>query len=561
MTIPAPSSPPRVLRNQVIIFSPPKVVEIDSVISKRPSTPPDAPPASPTQKESTTKIPVSAKKQPPIKKKPSMTIVMGPHSYQQLDLFSSDESSNEHTHSSSQSFGRGVHIRSKTVSPTPTPRRPPPIASASDRAFTPSPEPIDWLDFSDPQIAYEEYGSVFEDFGSWSGESSSDGYDSPSPVIITPEVSQAAPRMVFNSHDLSVLFGQPALFLPPTPPSTPFIARKRIASKSPDLSIILSVSTPSTPFNTSSTLPIPHSPSSLSAPGRLFNLVSSLDIDLRLTEGVTTETSRDEQVIISESDGVKDKKLQCSACGKDVEYKKAKKMIPCGHITCSSCFSSTISAVSPDRAHSQCVACTTNLTTFERVKNISYVDSCGHLDYCDGRFSRYNIPVAENVENSVVMRIDNIAWDMTPEIVEGFLPPNTLSEQVPQAIHIPLNRYDGKTKDYLYIEVASLDAAKHILQTRQNNHMPGGPLTGGKKRPVTITIVSHIELVTELRPHTPQELHSLLNLCHMALGPPTPASRFVKSRHGPFYALMSIMSKLSGKGSPAYWDLFRERTN
>ncbi|OCF74647.1 hypothetical protein I204_05027 [Kwoniella mangroviensis CBS 8886] len=476
MTIPAPSSPPRVLRNQVIIFSPPKVVEIDSVISKRPSTPPDAPPASPTQKESTTKIPVSAKKQPPIKKKPSMTIVMGPHSYQQLDLFSSDESSNEHTHSSSRSFGRGVHIRSKTVSPTPTPRRPPPIASASDRAFTPSPEPIDWLDFSDPQIAYEEYGSVFEDFGSWSGESSSDGYDSPSPVIITPEVSQAAPRMVFNSHDLSVLFGQPALFLPPTPPSTPFIARKRIASKSPDLSIILSVSTPSTPFNTSSTLPNPHSPSSLSAPGRLFNLVSSLDIDLRLTEGVTTETSRDEQVIISESDGVKDKKLQCSACGKDVEYKKAKKMIPCG--------------------------------------------------------------------------------DMTPEIVEGFLPPNTLSEQVPQAIHIPLNRYDGKTKDYLYIEVASLDAAKHILQTRQNNHMPGGPLTGGKKRPVTITIVSHIELVTELRPHTPQELHSLLNLCHMALGLPTPASRFVKSRHGPFYALMSIMSKLSGKGSPAYWDLF-----
>ncbi|WWC94172.1 hypothetical protein V866_001011 [Kwoniella sp. B9012] len=558
MSIPPPSSPPRVLGNQVIIFSPPKDPNVEAIVLKRPSISPAAQPSSPTQKERAAKASMSVKKQPPIKKKPSTTIVMGPHSYQQLDLFSSDESSNEHTHSSSRSFGRGVHIRSKTVSPTPTPRRPPPIASASDRAFTPSPEPIDWMDFSDPQIAYEEYGSVFEDFGSWSGESSSDEYDSPSPVIITPENSQAAPRMVFNPHDLTILFGQPALFLPPTTPSTPFLARMRIASKSPDLSIIPSVSTPSTPFNTSSTLPIPQSPSSLSAPGRLFNLGSSLDIDLNLTERVTIEISRDEQVIMSEPDGGKDKELQCSACGKNVEYKKANKMIPCGHITCSSCFSSTISAVSPDRAHSQCVACTTNLTTFERIKNLSYIDSSGHLDHSDDRYSKYNIPVAENVENSVVMRIDNIAWDMTPEIVESFLPSNALSDQVPQAIHIPLNRYDGKTKDYLYIEVASLDAAKHILQTRQNTHMPGGPLTGGKKRPVTITIVSHVELVTELRPHTPQELHSLLNLCHMALGPPTPASRFVKSRHGPFYALMSIMSKLSGKGSPAYWDLFRE---
>ena len=33
---------------------------------------------------------------------------------------------------------------------------------------------------------------------------------------------------------------------------------------------------------------------------------------------------------------------------------------------------------------------------------------------------------------------------------------------------------------------------------------------------------------------------------------------FIKSRHGPFCALMSIMSKLGGKESPAYWDIFRE---
>jgi hypothetical protein len=38
------------------------------------------------------------------------------------------------------------------------------------------------------------------------------------------------------------------------------------------------------------------------------------------------------------------------------------------------------------------------------------------------------------------------------------------------------------------------------------------------------------------------------------------AAHFVKSRHGPFYALMSVLSKLGGRKSPAYWDLYRELT-
>lgn len=60
------------------------------------------------------------------------------------------------------------------------------------------------------------------------------------------------------------------------------------------------------------------------------------------------------------------------------------------------------------------------------------------------------------------MRIDNVAWvsslgpieqgadvqDLTPEVVMKFLPPGTLSHSsVP--IHIPLDRYDGRTKDYM----------------------------------------------------------------------------------------------------------------
>lgn len=49
-----------------------------------------------------------------------------------------------------------------------------------------------------------------------------------------------------------------------------------------------------------------------------------------------------------------------------------------------------------------------------------------------------------------------------------------------------------------YVEVASLEAARKILQSCQNAQMPGGPLTGGKKRAVTISQVHHSELLKEV---------------------------------------------------------------
>ena len=38
--------------------------------------------------------------------------------------------------------------------------------------------------------------------------------------------------------------------------------------------------------------------------------------------------------------------------------------------------------------------------------------------------------------------------DLTPAVVEDFLPVGTLAN-VPLPIHIPLDRYDGRTKDYM----------------------------------------------------------------------------------------------------------------
>lgn len=94
----------------------------------------------------------------------------------------------------------------------------------------------------------------------------------------------------------------------------------------------------------------------------------------------------------------------------------------------------------------------------------------------------------------------------------------------PHPIHILLDRFDGRTKDYMvseaecsprmggvgrlqtgghaadspkYVEVASVEAAREVLQTRQNTFMPGGILSG-RKRPVTITQVTHAELLAEV---------------------------------------------------------------
>ena len=75
--------------------------------------------------------------------------------------------------------------------------------------------------------------------------------------------------------------------------------------------------------------------------------------------------------------------------------------------------------------------------------------------------------------------------------------------------------------------------------------------------------------MVQLRPRSVNELHGLLALCQAAvltlvhparssMIAPSGLAHFVKSRHGPYFALMSVLCKLKGRDSPAYWDLFRE---
>ncbi|KIS01127.1 hypothetical protein L804_00996 [Cryptococcus deuterogattii 2001/935-1] len=251
--------------------------------------------------------------------------------------------------------------------------------------------------------------------------------------------------------------------------------------------------------------------------------------------------------------------VACEACGRGTTIARAKKIMPCKDITCASCFSSSLGAVTITQSQAKCPICLCLIDTFEAVT----VEDIAKLQLSSKGHSMTKLlsPLRRRQGvGHVVMRIDNVAWDITPATVEAFLPRNSLSHSILQPIHILLDRFDGRTKDYLYIEASTLQAAQTILKTCQNTFMSGGALTSGRKRPVTIAPVSHAELIEELRPRSAQELHSLLALCQASVDSCSASkqstSKYVKSRHGPYYVLMSIMSKLNGEQSPSYWDLF-----
>ncbi|GMK54344.1 hypothetical protein CspeluHIS016_0109300 [Cutaneotrichosporon spelunceum] len=257
----------------------------------------------------------------------------------------------------------------------------------------------------------------------------------------------------------------------------------------------------------------------------------------------------------------------CTAC--ESTAGRMVHILPCGDLACQSCFSSSVAAVSVSRGQSKCPACLEVVTSFQPYNGSRPIP----VKPVQRRISQGEL---SKPGQTVVMRIDNVAWDVEPHIVEDFLPPNTLPSNHPHPIHICIDRLDGRTKDYMYVEVQSILAAKRVLQKCQNTYMSGGRVTRGRKRAVTISIVTHDELLNELRPAGKDELISLLDLCVATLSAPTPTMRidskgrgrlhavvstngkvhYIKYRHAPFHALTSILCKLRGKDSPAYWDLF-----
>nr|XP_031863258.1 uncharacterized protein CI109_001131 [Kwoniella shandongensis]KAA5530330.1 hypothetical protein CI109_001131 [Kwoniella shandongensis] len=530
-------------------------VNIPSLILKRgskllppPSPSPSPPPPQPVSIPKTYQIVEETTHPEQVKEKVSADpfVILGPQVGQYMELSSSEGSSGTtRTKAPPSSPMKHHETERRSFSCYNLPPSPihPLVRMERPLISSPKSEPIDWVEYSTHVKELEGWDKIEGD-SQWSHSNISDGSTFDDPIIVTPSGPQASKASAVTLQDVIAMLNTPriAVTLPTPPPSPPRFGK---AMKSPELSTIESMSSEQSSVCNPNAESAHQPAEDNNVSGRPLILNTPLPVE-RLDQGQTNLQT------FSQADP------RCCACGRVDDMATAKRLIPCGDITCSSCFSSSLSAVSVTGGHSKCPKCFNQVITFQ---NLSPTPIHTRFDPRPSstlsKLHSYPIPVARKEGESVVMRIDNVAWDLTPGQVESFLPPNTLSKCVPVPVHILLDRFDGKTRDYMYIEADSREAAQLILQTRQNTFMPGGPLTGGKKRPVTILMVSYEELVMELRPRSSQELHSLLGLCQAAISPiPNSTARFVKSRHGPFYALLSIMSKLSGKQSPTYWDLF-----
>ncbi|PFH46736.1 hypothetical protein AMATHDRAFT_7452 [Amanita thiersii Skay4041] len=188
---------------------------------------------------------------------------------------------------------------------------------------------------------------------------------------------------------------------------------------------------------------------------------------------------------------------------------------------------------------------------------------------------------SEQKENdNVVLRIDNVPWDITPPLIKNWL------QQPVERVHVLLDA-KGKTLSHAYVEVRNADIAGAILrgeaqgsahQSRSGKKERSSVLGRGRRaRGVTVTRSGQEELMADLFPKwrgtfdgsrpslaglagdhiidalegglmTESELRGLLYLIR------EPDSHFLKVPSLPFHLLISILSKFpSDVDSRVFW--------
>ncbi|KAI6007862.1 hypothetical protein EDC04DRAFT_2907546 [Pisolithus marmoratus] len=167
---------------------------------------------------------------------------------------------------------------------------------------------------------------------------------------------------------------------------------------------------------------------------------------------------------------------------------------------------------------------------------------------------------------NIVLRIDNVPWDITPPAIAAWLKHPVVR------VHVLLDQR-GKTLSHAYVELATEDIAKAALREVQNSVLGKGK----RARGVTVTRSSQEELMRALFPSwkgafagcrptlsgvgpehlavvvttglvTIAELDALMRLIQ------SPDSHFLKVPSLPFYFLISILSKFPAEiESGVYW--------
>ncbi|KDR76446.1 hypothetical protein GALMADRAFT_445568 [Galerina marginata CBS 339.88] len=168
-------------------------------------------------------------------------------------------------------------------------------------------------------------------------------------------------------------------------------------------------------------------------------------------------------------------------------------------------------------------------------------------------------------EDNVVLRIDNVPWDITPHQIIKWL------QQPVERVHVLLDG-KGKTLSHAYVEVKDAATAGAILRGEALSSMSGRKERGSvlgrgrRARGVTVTRSGQQELMSDLFPHWRGGFdgsrpslaglhgdriigaleggllteHEILGLLHLIR---EPDSHFLKVPSLPFHSLISILSK------------------
>ncbi|KAG8796117.1 hypothetical protein FRC16_009828 [Serendipita sp. 398] len=268
----------------------------------------------------------------------------------------------------------------------------------------------------------------------------------------------------------------------------------------------------------------------------------------------------------------------CAACNRVLS--SAALLSPCNHLVCSPCLTGCLNAAGENGM--DCMACKMPISTFQLTSVV--VSATGST-----------LPVAQSLAASVaaaakevastdmmataaptleaqpinslrsspgsdepcVLRIDNVPWDVTPEMLAEWLGSNSPA----LCNHALVDRRDGRTLSYAYIEV-TIESMKTILRARQNTILGSGK----RARAVTVTVSTQDALMREIFPSwkghflgikpsvagmdnlqistalrdgllSPKDIEDVLALLRK------PDSHFVKVPTLPYYHLVSILRK------------------
>ncbi|KAJ7207128.1 hypothetical protein GGX14DRAFT_636383 [Mycena pura] len=252
----------------------------------------------------------------------------------------------------------------------------------------------------------------------------------------------------------------------------------------------------------------------------------------------------------------------CSSCA--VASKQLAMLSPCSHTLCPACLTSALNIV--DQLSMHCVVCRATVSTFGLV----HAPPSPALD--ESFLLPFSPPASPSAdEDPVVLRIDNVPWDITPPAILTFL---GLSASSGVRAYVLLDRL-GKTLSHAFVELPSEAMARSVL--RGENRAAPVLGTGRRARAVTLTRSSQPALMAAIFPcwagafdgpapslagvavpslpgalegglMRESELTDLLYLMR------TQDARFVKMPGLPFYALVNILAKFpTDRDSRVFW--------